>query len=190
MLKKMQFLHAATVIGTISGMLTIPLISVRANPSNPITDRQNISTATVNTTPAAQTPMGVAPTPKTPVTKTQLIKTAPVAYSPKIDTVSGEAETALAEYLATTDAQFYGAYWCSYCQKQKSLFGAEAAAKLPYIECAENAENTQKKLCKEKKLKLFPTWIVKGKLYPGIKDLKELAEMTGYKGPTNFLYHK
>lgn len=199
MLKKLQFLHLATAMGIVIGALATPLTRVRANPSLPTNNPQSISapqpapssptntsTPTLPNNPAANNPAPNNPAPNNPTPR----NTAPVAFSPKIDTISGSAETALVEHLAKSDVTFYGAYWCSHCQKQKSLFGAAAAAKLPYIECAANAENSQRQLCKDKNIQLFPTWVVKGKFYPGVKDLKEIAAMTGYKGPTNFQYHK
>ena len=113
-----------------------------------------------------------------------------IALGAKIDTVSGAAETALVEHLITQNVKFYGAHWCSHCQSQKSLFGAVAAAKLPYIECADGTENSQRQLCKEKDIKMFPTWVIDGKYFTGSKDLKEIAELTGYQGPKNFKYKK
>jgi glutaredoxin len=185
MLKKLQFFHSATVIGIVIGALATPLTRVQANQSLLTNDRQSSSAPQpVTNSPTPTLPNNPAPNPPAP------IQPAPVAFSPKIDTISGAAETALAEYLAANDVTFYGAYWCSHCQKQKSLFGATAAAKLPYIECAANAENSQRQLCKDKNIQMFPTWVVKGKFYLGTKDLKEIAAMTGYQGPTNFKYHK
>jgi glutaredoxin len=113
-----------------------------------------------------------------------------VALDTKIDTVSGDAELALAEHLVKSGAKFYGAKWCTHCQKQKSLFGANAASKLPYVECAKDAENSQRELCKQLKIQMFPTWIVDGKIMPGTRELKDIAAATGYTGPMNFKYHK
>ncbi len=113
-----------------------------------------------------------------------------IAVDTKIETVSGTAELALAEHLVKSGAKFYGASWCSHCQKQKSLFGATAASKLPYVECAKDAENSQRELCKQMKIQMFPTWIVKGKIMPGTRELKDIAAAAGYTGPMNFKYHK
>jgi glutaredoxin len=112
------------------------------------------------------------------------------AAAPPIDTVSGAAETALVEHLIANNVSFYGAYWCDHCQKQKSLFGAAAAAKLPYIECAADGEKSQRQLCKDKNIQMFPTWVINGKYFTGTKDLKEIAKLTGYQGATNFKYRK
>ncbi len=108
----------------------------------------------------------------------------------EFETVSGVAELALTEHLIKTGAQFYGAYWCSHCSKQKSMFGAEAAAKLPYIECAKDGVNSQRQLCRDKQIRMFPTWIINGKLVPGNRELKDIAILTGYQGPMNFKYTK
>jgi glutaredoxin len=113
-----------------------------------------------------------------------------IALGTKIDTISGAAEIAFAEHLAAQGTQFYGAYWCSHCQRQKSYFGAAAAAKLPYVECAKDGENSQRELCRIKDIKVFPTWVINGKNVPGAKSLKDLAALTGYKGSMNFTTQK
>jgi hypothetical protein len=37
---------------------------------------------------------------------------------------------------------------------------------------------------------MFPTWVIKGKYFPGTRDLKEIATMSGYQGPMDFKYQK
>jgi glutaredoxin len=174
MLTKFHFLQTVTAIGMAIGTLTTAIVKVQANPS----------TATIGqtTTPSAQL---IAENTTQPRRYSRSI-----ALGTQVDTVSGASEVALAEYLATKDVKFYGAYWCSHCQRQKSLFGAVAAAKIPYIECAADGENSQRQLCKTKGIKMFPTWIINGKSYQGTKNLKELAELAGYSGPANFQYQK
>jgi glutaredoxin len=174
MLTKFHFLQTATAIGMAIGTLTTSLVKVQANPS--------ISTPSQVTTPSAQL---VAETNTKPRRYSRSI-----ALGAKVETVSGASEVALAEYLATKDVKFYGAYWCSHCQRQKSLFGAVAAAKIPYVECAADGDNSQRELCKTKKIRMFPTWIINGKAYQGTKNLKEIADLVGYSGPANFQYQK
>jgi glutaredoxin len=164
-----------TAIGLALSSVAIPLVTVRANPAIPSGD--NASLARQVLTNSTAKPHSNSP------------KSLVAAESP-IDTVSGTAETQLVEYLATNGIEFYGAYWCSHCQKQKSLFGATAAAKLPYIECAADGENSQRQLCKDKNIQMFPTWVIGGKYFTGTKDLKELAKLSGYKGKMNFKYRK
>ncbi len=113
-----------------------------------------------------------------------------ISIEPTIETVSGSAELALAKHLTANNVKFYGAYWCDHCLKQKSLFGAEATSKLPYVECAAGGANSQRQLCKEKNIQMFPTWVINGQYFTGTRDLKEIAAMTDYKGPINFKYHK
>jgi glutaredoxin len=115
---------------------------------------------------------------------------AQIPTEPKIETVSGAAELALAKHLTAKNVKFYGAYWCDRCLKQKSLFGAEATSKLLYVECAAGGVNSQRQLCKEKNIQMFPTWVINGQYFAGMRDLKEIASITDYKGPTNFKYHK
>jgi glutaredoxin len=175
MLKKLQLLQSGTAIGMMIGAFTTPVAGVWANPSMPTSPLQTIS----------------APQPVTnSTTQPRRYGRHSIALGATIDTVSGAAEIALAEHLAANDVKFYGAYWCSHCQKQKSLFGATAATKLPYVECAADGENSQRQLCKVKNIQMFPTWVINGKYFPGTKDLKEIATITGYKGLMNFKYHK
>ena len=173
MLTKLQLLQSTAAIGMAIGALTTPVI-IQASPS--------ISTSVKTILPGQPITNS---TPKPPQSGGNSI-----AAGAKTETVSGAAETALVEYLAASDVKFYGAYWCSHCQQQKSLFGATAAAKLPYIECAADGKNSQRQLCKDKNIQMFPTWAINGKFYPGTKDLKEIAKMTGYKGSMEFKYHK
>jgi glutaredoxin len=165
MLTKTQLIQVATVVGMAIGTFTAPIAQVQAKPSTERT--QSVTNETK------------------PVRYGRSI-----ALGSRIDTVSGAAEIALAEYLAKQGVTFYGAYWCSHCKNQKSLFGATAAAKLLYVECDKNGENSQRELCRKKDIKTFPTWAIDGKYIEGTRDLKEIAERTGYTGSTNFKYQK
>ncbi len=166
----------ALTIGLAIGSMAIPLATVRANPSIPTANNAILAgQALANST--------AKPHSNSPNAKV-------VAAQQPIDTVSGAAETQLVEYLAANDVKFYGAYWCSHCQKQKSLFGAAAAAKLLYIECAADGQNSQRQLCKDKNIQMFPTWVIRGKYFTGTRDLKEIATLSGYKGKMNFKYLK
>ena len=106
----------------------------------------------------------------------------------EITTVSGEAEIALAEHLTSVGVIKYGAYWCPHCYDQKQLFGKEAFSKIKYIECAPDGENSQTDTCRAAGIQSFPTWIIDGKVYSGTQSLEKLAELTKYKGNTNFRY--
>lgn len=174
MLTKLQLLRSVSAIGMAIGTVATAIVTVQANPS--------ISTSG-STTSVRQSSVN-------PTTKPRLNGTKAIASEPPVDTVSGTAETQLVEHLVARNVQFFGAYSCSHCQKQKSLFGAVAAAKLPYIECAADGEKSQRRLCKIMNIQMFPTWVIDGKYFTGTKDLKELAKMTGYQGSMNFKYRK
>lgn len=168
MLSKVQLVQVVTAIGIAIGTISTPESSVQANP-------QQTSFAAPSAPTNTSKPRRYGPN---------------IALGAKINTVSGAAEIALVEHLIAKDVKYYGAYRCSDCQSQRSLFGAVAAAKLPYIECADGTENSQRQLCKEKDIKRFPTWVIDGKYFTGSKNLQEIAELTGYEGPKNFKYKK
>lgn len=108
---------------------------------------------------------------------------------------SSKDQIALAKHLKTVGAKMYGAYWCNHCFDQKKLFGVEALADMPYVECEPDGKNGQPEVCqarlKEAELQLkkqagFPTWEINGKFYSGTQQLSELAKASGYDGPNNF----
>jgi glutaredoxin len=197
MLKKLQLVRSVTAISIVLSTFASGLVNVRANPAPPvdgaISTPQTVPTNTPKTTPqpASADPSKTIPQP----VPTETPKTTPASQPPGngkivVTTVSGRAELAFAKYLTAKGIKFYGAYSCEHCQQQKSLFGAKAAEKLTYVECDANGENSQRQLCKDLKIKYFPTWIIDGKYFNGTKDLKEIAKLSGYKGSLKFKYHK
>jgi len=104
----------------------------------------------------------------------------------EITTTSSSAEIALARHLKQIGAKEYIAWWCPHCHEQKQLFGKEAYKEIDHIECAEGVTDSRPDLCKAAKIPGFPTWQINGKLYPNVQPLKKLAQITEYKGPTNF----
>jgi uncharacterized membrane protein len=135
---------------------------------------------------------------KPPVVETRdadgLIAIPPTITAPEppagweITTNSGEAEIALAKHLTAVGIKKYGAFWCPHCFEQKQLFGKEAFAEINYIECAPEGKNPQTEACQKVGIQSFPTWEIKGKLLPGVKTLKELANLSDYKGAMDFKY--
>lgn len=106
---------------------------------------------------------------------------------PPITTTSGPAEIALARHLASINAKMYGAWWCPHCHDQKQLFGAEAMALIPYVECASDGLNAQPESCRSQtQITGFPTWEIQGSFYAGAQTLERLAELSGYTGPQDF----
>ena len=106
---------------------------------------------------------------------------------PPVTTTSSPAEVALVEHLNDMGAKYYGAYWCPHCHEQKQLFGQEAAAKIDYVECAADGVNAQVEQCKAAGIQAFPSWEIKGEIYAGVRSLNEIADLSDYQGPRNFL---
>ncbi len=105
-----------------------------------------------------------------------------IAQAPPITTSSGVAEIALADHLSRTGAVMYGAYSCHFCHSQKNRFGSTAWPKINYVECAGNGAAA----CNRAKIRVTPTWFIKGAYYPGELSLFKLAKVSGYNGATNF----
>ena len=87
----------------------------------------------------------------------------------------------LAKYLNDNGVVKYSAYWCPNCLDQSEFFGKEAYKELNVVECARDGKNSQTQLCIDKKIEGFPSWEINGKIIIGVRTLKELSELTGYK---------
>jgi glutaredoxin len=94
-------------------------------------------------------------------------------------------EQALAQHLTETGAKMYGAFWCPHCADQKEMFGAAVEA-INYVECDPEGENAQPQQCIDAGIEGYPTWEINGELYPGVRSLEELANLSNYSGSTNF----
>ena len=82
----------------------------------------------------------------------------------------------LATCLKDKGVKFYGAHYCSYCTRQKQMFG-DSAANLPYIECEGNPKNAE---CSQAKITGYPTWIFpNGERLTGAVNLEQLKEKSG-----------
>ena len=87
----------------------------------------------------------------------------------------------LAERLADSGAQFYGASWCPHCQEQKALFAA-SQDRLPYVECHPGGRRgAAASSCVSAGVTSYPTWIFSdGTRVTAVMSLRELAERVGY----------
>jgi len=94
----------------------------------------------------------------------------------------------LARHLTAIGVQQFGAYWCPHCYTQKELFGIEAFAEINYVECDPEGANPQAEVCRAAGIHSYPTWKINGKLYEGIHELEELADLSGYTGDRGFKY--
>jgi len=111
---------------------------------------------------------------------------------PAITTESSERALALGRELSKLGgAKMYGAHWCSHCYDQKEILGKQVFASereggfgfVQYVECSRDGVDSKSGVCKEKEIPGYPTWEIKGKLYPGQQELDELEELVkGIKG--------
>ncbi|MDO8435979.1 MAG: hypothetical protein Q7S82_01145 [bacterium] len=84
-----------------------------------------------------------------------------------------------AKCLTEKKAVFYGAFWCSHCQNQKTMFG-NSEKFLPYVECSTPDGKGQVSACQEKQIQGYPTWEFQdGSRESGEVSLGALAEKTG-----------
>jgi thiol-disulfide isomerase/thioredoxin len=111
--------------------------------------------------------------------------TAPtVVYTPPaINEHSTPQQIALAKHLRDKGAKFYGAYWCSFCRRQRSMFGAEGTKALPYVECAADGYGGQQ--CPPQ-VTGYPAWELDGKLYGGMRTLRDLQAISGFDPSVQF----
>ncbi len=109
-------------------------------------------------------------------------------YGWTVKTTSGESEEALAIHLNSVGAKMYGAWWCPHCYTQKQLFGDTASKLIPYVECADRGVNPQPEECSSVGVRSYPSWVVDGRVFPGVADMEILAGLSGYTGPQDFQY--
>lgn len=86
----------------------------------------------------------------------------------------------VAAHLRAIQGTMYGAHWCPHCQDQKALFG-QAFDQVPYVECSPNGGpgTPQAQICRDKGITSYPTWIINGISYRGLRSLEELARLSG-----------
>lgn len=78
-----------------------------------------------------------------------------------------------AKCLTERGAELYINEGCSYCQKQKNMFGSSLQY-LNIIRCEEYGA-----ACTEKGIEGVPTWIINREKYTGVQSLEKLSEISG-----------
>ncbi len=98
-------------------------------------------------------------------------------------TVTAEGYEELAQCITDSDAKFYAAFWCPYCQEQKRVFG-RGADYLPYIECSTPDSRNQLQRCVDAGVTDYPTWeFADGVRLTGALSPRSLAQLTGCPYP-------
>merc|ERR1712050_22350 len=88
----------------------------------------------------------------------------------------------LAAHLKAKGAIFYWAYWCPHCRNQREMFGAEALALIPMIECDARGYGFDGIRCEAAGVKGFPTWQIGEETVSGERALADLATLSGFRG--------
>ena len=95
-----------------------------------------------------------------------------------------EEYNSFAQCLNESGLKMYGSVTCSFCARQRDLFG-DAFQFINEIECDPRNENNQAELCISKNIERTPTWILEDengnnlhKFEPGVQSLKTLSEIS------------
>lgn len=167
-----QIFFTAIVVGMVTLIGTLGVYA-NVNPSGNLAESTSGKPVQISFTPT------VAPNPE---------------FGWEINTISGEAELALARHLVKTGAKEYVAYWCPHCHEQKLIFGKEAYKEIEdnnvKVECAGDSPKGKPEVCRAANIKSFPSWVINGKTYEGVQNMQELAKNSGYTGSMNFKYFK
>ncbi len=92
------------------------------------------------------------------------------------DSINPGQQDEFAAYLTEQGAIMYGTDWCSYCKKQKELFG-DSFRYINYVNC-----DQERQVCVDADVKGYPTWEIDGETYSGLQSLERLAQLTRYEG--------
>ena len=87
----------------------------------------------------------------------------------------------LTQHLLAIGARFYGAWTCPACFKQMTLFGKEAGAELPYVECRKPKQlPEQAEAFNAAEIWAYPTWVLPDGLRKvGVQSLEALSLWSG-----------
>ena len=96
---------------------------------------------------------------------------------------SNSEAIALADHLRSIGAKFYGSWTCPACFRQMNLFGKQAGADVPYVECRKPKQlPKQATECTRANIRAYPTWVMPdGSRREGIQSLADLASWSGLR---------
>ncbi|MBN1915714.1 hypothetical protein JW796_01810 [Candidatus Dojkabacteria bacterium] len=83
--------------------------------------------------------------------------------------------------LAGKEAKLYVSSWCSFCAKQKTLFGEQQnqlTEKGVSVLCDATDGTGQAEECNEAGISGYPTWIIDNEMISGVQTLEFIAEKT------------
>ena len=87
----------------------------------------------------------------------------------------------LTQHLNKIGARFFGAWTCPACFKQMNLFGKQAGAEIPYVECRKPQQlPEQAESCNAAEIRAYPTWVLPdGRRKIGVQSLEVLSRWSG-----------
>ena len=82
--------------------------------------------------------------------------------------------------IKNSGSEFYGAFWCPHCGRQKELLG-NRKNNYNYIECSTRDAKDTTQTCKDEKIENYPTWKFKNdpRVCRGVVPIRILANITG-----------
>jgi len=87
------------------------------------------------------------------------------------------ANDEFAKCLTSKNATFYGSFECTFCNRQKEMFG-NSMQYINYVECGP-LDSPPNAACINAGIERYPTWIINGIKYLGLQQLNSLSELTG-----------
>jgi hypothetical protein len=107
-----------------------------------------------------------------------IISVVGIITAPKTKTTKYSNLDKFAQCINNSGAKFYGTFWCSFCNKQKEMFGT-AKQYLPFIECSSADGRSQLEVCNKEGIDGYPTWkFIDGTELSGLQKLEFLADKT------------
>ena len=101
---------------------------------------------------------------------------------PEVTAPSSKRQLRVVEALNAKGFEFYGAYWCRYCDEQRRVLGKQASAAVAYVECDPGGLGAAPGLCKAAKIGAYPTWAAPdGRLFSGVRSLDDLEVLAGLR---------
>ncbi|HLC62635.1 MAG TPA: hypothetical protein VJI52_06480 [Candidatus Nanoarchaeia archaeon] len=84
-----------------------------------------------------------------------------------------------AKCLTDKGVKFYGAFWCSHCNNQKTMLGTSMQY-VDYIECSTPDGQGQTQVCPDANIDSYPTWEFSGgSRIKGEMALLQLSQKSG-----------
>jgi len=86
-----------------------------------------------------------------------------------------------AQCLSNNGAKVYGTFWCTYCEKQKTMFG-DSWKYIKYIECSLPDRSGQTEECNQAGIEGYPTWkFSNGEKIVGFATFEQLSQQSDCK---------